>query len=217
MTLSDGNNRARTFSLSDLKASVQDRLAFLIDFYNEFARGFQVAELDFFNSLQFSKRLAKPGGYWDSVDYQLVRDQLLAAFDYLNHSGPQSATVSSWRAFMAHPTDNGWWVAHNGSINAGDQQARASGLYSKESIIEQIYINNAVHLVNDVQVVSLGDDLAPVLGPRSPATGILNKLFEPQQYNDGSDLAALSSQASMAINVGGVVGFAAFLLTLLPT
>ena len=116
-----------------LKTSISSRFDFLQAFYDVFAPGFGVAESDFFNYLQASRRLANLGGYWDSVDYRLVADALLAAFDYLNHNGPQSATVSSWIAFIEHPTDNDWWVAHNGSINAGDQQARASGLYSEKS------------------------------------------------------------------------------------
>ncbi len=201
-----------------LKTSLKSRLAFLQAFYDIFASGYQVAELDFFNYLQFSGRLDKRGGYWDSVDYRVVADALLAAFDFLNHQAFQSATVRSWLAFMAHPTDNGWWVAHNGSINAGDHQARASGLYSKETPVEQVFINNAVHVINDIQFVSqINDGLAYALGPRSPATGILNKIFDPQQYNDGSDLAALSFQEWVATNVGGVVGFGAFLSTLFPT
>ncbi len=225
VTLPDG----QTFSTNGtkgLKTNLNSRIDFLLAFYNRFAPGFEVAEYNFVKYLQDSGRLANLGGYWASVDYRLIADALLAAYDYLNHQAFQSTTVRDWLAFMAHPTDNGWWVAHNGSINAGDQQARASGLYSKESAVEQVFINNAVHVINDIQFVpQINDGLAYALGPRSPATGILNKIFDPQQYNDGSDIAALSLQATVATSdgamiggvIGAVVGLGAFLSTLFPT
>ena len=194
------------FSTNDLKTSSKIRIDFLLAFYNRFAPGYEVAEYDFAKYLYDSGRLNKQGGYWDSVDYRLIADALLAAFDYLHGLSYQSTTVRDWLALMLHPTDNGFWVAHNGSI--GDQQARASGLYSKETAVEQVYINNAVHTVNDVQFVTQGDDnpLAPLLGPRSPVTGILNKLFEPQQYSNQSDLVALSKEASVAASGGALAG-----------
>ena len=220
----------RTFSTNGpqgLKTNLNSRFDFLLAFYKIFAPGFGVAEFDFFNYLQNSGRLANLAGYWASVDYRVVVDALLAASDYLNHIASQSDTVSNWLTFMTHPTDNSWWVAHNGSINAGDQQARATGNYGKESIIEQVYINNAVHAINDIQFVSQGDynPVAIAFGPRSPVTGVLNKIFEPQQYNDQSDVRSLVLEENTVEIGGGLVGgvigagfgLGVFLSTLLPT
>jgi RHS repeat-associated protein len=196
----------QTYRLSDL-LNRNERRNFLAAFYNQFAAGYGTAELAFFDFLNKSGRLAG-SKYWDSVDYDLARDELVAAFDFLNHHSAQSTVVSAWLTFMAHPTNDSWWSAHNGSINAGDQEARASGLYRKESLAEQGFINETIHVINDIQFASQGNGnpLNYAFSPEAPTTGTLSSLFYPQQYNDTSDVDSFMLQGKVAIGAGAVAG-----------
>jgi RHS repeat-associated protein len=195
-----------TYSVQDLN-NLQTRRNFLVDFYDEFAHGYGTAELDFFKFLFNSGRLIG-SAYWNTVDDQLARDQLLAAFDFVNHTATQSSMVTNWLAFLSHPSNSGWWVAHNGSIDAGDQQARADGLYGKESWVEQHFINETIHVINQIQFVSQGSDnpLEPLFSPQGSTTGILSNIFYPKQYNDASTEQSFAFQGSTAATIGMVFG-----------
>ncbi len=206
VTLNVGNQH-RTYTISDL-SNVSKRRDFLNQFYQEFAPGYGTAELAFFDYLNISQRLNKHGGYWDYADDQLAIDELLAAYDFLNQHGAQDTVVSQWVAFMTHPSNDSWWVAHNGSINAGDQQARASGLYAKESAVEQHFINETVNVINTIQSVSQGSSnpLNDVFSPKSSSTGTLASLFYPQEYTDASDIGAFAKQAGIVGVAGSAMG-----------
>jgi RHS repeat-associated protein len=195
-----------TYNLNTIK-KVTLRESFLQDFYDEFAQGYGTAELAFFNFLLKSGRLLG-SAYWYSVDYQLARDQLLASFDFLNHALSQSFMVSNWLAFLAHPSNNGWWIAHNESIDAGDHQARADGLYEKESGIEQHFINETINVINQIQGVSQGsiNPLGALFSPQGPTTGTLSNIFYPKQYNDASTEASFGLQGETAGTVGMFFG-----------
>jgi RHS repeat-associated protein len=197
----------QTYSLGDILTDLNQRRNFLTEFYNVLATGFGVAELAFFDYLLKSGRLKDLEGYWNNVDYDLVRDQLLAAYDYLHNQGAQNPFVAHWLAFLAHPGDNAWWLAHNDSINAGDEQARADGVYEKENPVEQIFINQAVHVINDIQYVSqFNGNLSSWLGPRSPTTGNLAGSLDPQQNDAWTTGIALFRQGVVAGAVGGATG-----------
>ncbi len=115
--------------------------------------------------------------------------------------------MAHWLAFLAHPGDNAWWLAHNDSINAGDEQARADGVYEKENPVEQIFINQAVHVINDIQYVSqFNGNLSSWLGPRSPTTGNLAGSLDPQQNDAWTTGIALFRQGVVAGAVGGATG-----------
>ena len=155
--------------------------------------------------------MSKLGGYWDSVDDQLAIDEFLAAFDHLNHHSAQNPVISSWLSFLAHPSNDSWWVAHNGSIiNEGDHNARASGLYEKVSFIEQRFIDETVHVINTIQVISQGsiNPLNSLFSPKSSTTGFLADTFYPQDYHDASDIASFVTQAATAAGIGSIVGSA---------
>jgi len=204
------------YSLDKLKhGDPQTRLDFLRDFYNQFAPGWGKAEGDFVAYLVKTGRITGGDGYWDVADFDLLRDQLVAAYDMINHQAAQSTLVGNWMAFVRHPNNDGWWVAHNGSINAGDQQARASGLYSKESWLEQRFINEAVHVVNGVQWVLHGEyNPLAGLGPQSPATGIFTQMFYPSGHDDFSVATSFANQAGFAVSNGGIIGLGVFLWSL---
>lgn len=194
-----------TYNLDELK-NVTNRGAFLQAFYAKFAMAYETAELQFFNFLLTSHRLLY-STYWNSVDYLLIRDQLLAAYDFLHGLAAQSEQVASWITFLAHPSNNEWWAAHNGSINTGDRQARTSGLYAKESWVEQHFINETVNVLNGVQFVSDADPTtlaSNLFSPQNGTTGTLTKVFYPQQYNDASDITSFVVQGA-AVELGGTV------------
>jgi len=197
-----------SYSLGDILTNLNLRERFLMDFYSALAPGFGVAELDFFEYLLNSGRLKDLSGYWNSVDYDIARDQLLAAYDYLHHQGAQNPLVAHWLAFLTHPGDNAWWIAHNDSINAGDEQARADGVYEKENPVERIFINQAVHVINDIQYISEGNGnpFSGWLGPRSPVTGDLARLLDPQQNDPWTTGKALVVQGLVAGGVGAIGG-----------
>jgi hypothetical protein len=185
----------------------QRRLAFLSTFYSLFAPGYQTAEKDFLNYLQRSGRLDEKGGYWDVVDYDLIRDALLAAYDFLHGHAAQSGAIGNWLAFLSHHSNSGWWQAHNASIDAGDQQARAAGLYSKENPVEQVFINETINVLHSIQGISRGNNpISNILGPQSPVTGILTNLFYSPRSDPLSTAESLYNQGQVAVDTGGVVG-----------
>lgn len=195
----------RTYSLQDI-SDLQTRRSFLQDFYDEFAQGYGTAELAFFDFLNRTLRLSK-SVYWNTVDFQLARDQLLAAFDFLNQGLAQSSMVGNWLAFLAHPSNNGWWIAHDDSIDVADHQARADGLYGKESFVEQHFINETINVINEIQVVSQGSDnpLGTLFSPRNSTTGTLSTIFYPKAYTDASTEASFALQGTTAATVGFAV------------
>jgi hypothetical protein len=172
-----------------------------------FAPGYGQAELDFFNYLLRSGRLDDQNGYWSVVDFQLIRDQLLATFDSIDHQVAQSSLVSNWLAFMMHPGNNDWWTAHNGSIDAADQEARASGLYGKQSTIQQLFINETINVINGIQGGSSDFDfISTLFGPQVKTTGILASIFYPRQNNDAATTASILEQGLAAGAGAGLVG-----------
>ena len=194
----------KTYFITDL-ANLNQRRDFLSDFYHQFAPGYGTAELAFFDYLKRSQRFDKQGGYWDKGDDLLAIDEFLAAFDEINHRGAQNTIISHWLTFLAHPSNDSWWVAHNGSINAADQQARASGLYGKESFIEQRFINETVHVINTIQSLSQGSSpLNGLFSPKSLTTGTLASIYYPKEYTDASDLASFALQSATAAGIGGI-------------
>ena len=195
----------KTYFITDL-ANLNQRRDFLSDFYNQFAPGYGTAELAFFDYLKRSQRFDKQGGYWDKGDDLLAIDEFLAAFDELNHQGAQNTIISHWLTFLAHPSNDSWWVAHNGSINAADQRARASGLYGKESFIEQRFINETVHVINTIQSLSQGSNnpLNGLFSPKSSTTGTLASIYYPKEYTDASDTESFALQATTAAGIGGI-------------
>jgi len=193
------------YSLAELKKKVQSRKSFLQDFYTQFDPGYGNAELAFLNYLYKSGRLSG-STYWKTVDFDVMRDQLLAAYDELNRHKAQSGLVTGWLSFLAHPTSGSWWAAHNGSINAGDKSARADGLFAKESSIEQGFINETIHVLGDVQSLSNAPGIGSYFSPQSSGTATLTSWFYPQQYNDGSTGVSLVKQGFVAEGAGGIVG-----------
>jgi len=195
----------KEYFITDL-ANLVARRNFLSDFYNQFAPGYGTAELAFFDYLHTSHRFDKQGGYWDKGDDQLAIDEFLAAFDKLNLQGAQNTIISHWLIFLAHPSNDSWWVAHNGSINAADQRARASGLYSKESFIEQHFIDETVHVINTIQSISQGSSnpLNGLFSPKGSTTGTLASIYYPKEYTDASDLASFALQSAAAVGFGGI-------------
>ena len=196
----------KTYPLNQLKTSVTDRVTFLQLLYDQLANGYGNSEISFVNYLITSGRLHL-SAYWNSVDFQVIRDQLLAAYDFLHHLAGQSSLINNWLTFFAHPNTNGWWVAHNDSINAGDQQARTDGLYAKESGIEQDFINETIHVLGDVQYAAQSP-LSFLFDPRSSTTATLTSIFYPQQYNDfatGTSLFFQGVTASVGVAVVGTI------------
>ncbi len=207
VTLPQGSG-THTFTMSDLHNNPVDRILFLQDFYQEFAPGWGNAEIAFAEFLLKSKRLLL-SPYWQSVDFQLIEDQLMAAFDFLNGYTAQNGRVANWLAFMNHPTNNSWWEAHNASILTGDQQARANGLYAKESWTEQHFINEALNVINDIQFLSESDPTtlaSNLFSPKNGTTGTLSNIFYPQQYNDTADIESFAKQAATVETAGFVIG-----------
>ncbi|HVB23328.1 MAG TPA: RHS repeat-associated core domain-containing protein [Ktedonobacteraceae bacterium] len=191
------------YSLAELKKSVIERKNFLVDFYAQFDPGYGNAEEAFVNYLINCQRLTR-SGYWNTVDFDVMRDQLLAAYDKLNGHTSQSTQVSGWLTFLAHPSSSSWWAAHNGSIDAGDQLARADGLFAKESGVEQHFINETIHVLSAVQ--SLSDKGITYFSPQSSGTATLTSWFYPQQYNDSSTAFSLIKQAGAALVIGETTG-----------
>ncbi len=197
----------QTFTTTDLLNNPQDRLTFLTIFYEVFAPGYQTAEMDFLRYLQHSGRLDEKGGYWDVVDYDLIRDALLAAYDFLQGHAAQSGAIGDWLAFLSHHSNSGWWQAHNASIDAGDQQARAAGLYSKENPVEQAFINETINVLHSIQGASRGNTpISNILGPQSPATGILTSIFYPQRSDPVTTAESLYNEGQVAVDAGEVAG-----------
>jgi RHS repeat-associated protein len=191
------------YSLADLKNSVIERRNFLIDFYAQLDPGYGNAEIAFFNYLLNCQRLTR-SGYWNTVDFDVMRDQLLEAYDDLHDHTAQSTQVTGWLTFLAHPSSSSWWAAHNGSIDAGDRLARADGLFAKESFIEQHFINETIHVLSTVQ--SLSDKGIGYFSPQSTGTATLTSWFYPQQYNDSSTAFSLIKQAGAALVIGETTG-----------
>src|SRR5579885_1280322 len=95
----------QTYSLGDILTDLNQRRNFLIEFYNVLATGFGVAELAFFDYLLKSGRLKDLEGYWNIVDFDLARDELIAAFDFTHHLGFQqgqgvSSVINNWLTFL---------------------------------------------------------------------------------------------------------------------
>jgi len=210
------------------------RRQFLADFYAQFARGYDTAELGFFDYLLSSGRLRKVNGYWNFADFRLAVDQLMAAFDLLHHQSGQSRTIRLWIVFVENQSINRWWAAHNASIADADQQARDTGVYGAESPTEQAFINETVHVLGAIQNLTVSESfltswgahngfLGWLLGPQTGTTGFLTTTFYPHQYTDESTNNSLNGQEATAIKIGAgllgpigaVVAFGVFRLALL--
>jgi len=190
------------------------RRQFLADFYAQFATGYDTAELGFFDYLRRTHRLDKVNGYWNFADFRLAVDQLMAAYDLLNHQSGQSRTIRLWIGFVENQSINRWWAAHNASISDGDQQARDTGVYGAESPTEQTFINETVHVLGAVQNLTVSESfltswgahngfLGWLLGPQTGTTGFLTTTFYPHQYTDESTRNSLLGQAGAAYMKGG--------------
>lgn len=190
-----GKGPAHHYTLQELQNSPHERLLFLQDFYAKYAPGDGQAEEDFLTYLINSGRLGKKGGYWDTCDYDLMRDQLMAAFDMENHQVGQSGDVSNWIKFASKPSNSSWWTAHNASVDAADHQARVDGLYGKESWLEQRFIDETITVINDIPAAGMEN----AFSPQSKATGQLASLLYPQQYSDWSDALSFEKQASVGL------------------
>ena len=202
----------KTFNLNDLKTNPQARINFLVAFYAQFAPGWGQAELDFVRYLSTSGRITGGSKYWDVTDYEITRDQLLAAYEVLNSDAAQSRQVGNWMTFMAHHSNDSWWAAHNGSINAADQRAKANGLYGKESFLERRFINETVNVINSIQVASQGNSnpISGAFSPQTSNTGTLAGIFYPTHYDDASVAESFALQASAANLGGGPTGLGVF-------
>jgi hypothetical protein len=203
----------QTYSLGDILTDLNQRRNFLTAFYNVLAAGFGVAELAFFDYLRNSERFDNLGGYWNVVDFDLARDELIAAYDYIHHIGYQqgqglSSVINNWLTFLKTPTNNTWWAAHNGSIDAGDRQERSpGGLYRKESITEQLFINETINVLSNLQSLSQEDpNLSDMFSPKSSNTATLTAMFYPQQDNAVTTFGSFIKQSFFAGFVGATGG-----------
>jgi len=210
------------------------RRQFLADFYAQFAKGYEIAELGFFDYLLSSGRLRKVNGYWNFADFRLAVDQLMAAFDLLHHQSGQSRTIRLWIGFVENQSINRWWAAHNASIADADQQARDTGVYGQESPTEQSFINETVHVLEAIQNVTVLESFLSsggahnglfgwLMGPQMGTTGFFTNTFYPHQYTDestynsivGQEVAAIKIGATVLGPIGGGIAFGLFRLTLL--
>jgi RHS repeat-associated protein len=203
----------QTYSLGDILTDLNQRRNFLIEFYNVLATGFGVAELAFFDYLRNSRRLDDLAGYWNIVDFDLARDELIAAFDFTHHLGFQqgqgvSSVINNWLTFLKTPTNNTWWAAHNGSIDAGDRQERGpNGSYGRESATEQLFINETINVLSNIQSFSQEDpNLSYLFSPKSSTTGTLTSVFYPQQNNAVVTFGSFIKQSLFAGFVGATGG-----------
>lgn len=173
------------------------RLGLTQTFYSQFGLGYGfgmgvgygISQMDF-TRWETRRGVLEPetgSAWWQAVNGQVLRDMLEAHYLHsagLADCGGSTATVTTWLAYLAAPTPQSWYAAHNASILAGYRAYES--LARSEPVAERLMIANTLYrvLLAD-QMTGAPDLLIPVLGdPRGGAVALITGVasFYPSEY-----------------------------------
>ena len=99
--------------------------------------------------------------WWQGVDGELIGDMFGAGQQASSgESSSSDSNVQNWLNFMASPTTDGFWTAHNGSIFSAAHSAEGRTWFQEESGNEQVFINDVlVNLRDGTNLTSFVSDM----------------------------------------------------------
>ncbi|WP_067820377.1 hypothetical protein [Actinomadura kijaniata] len=129
--------------------------------------------------------------WWRAVNDRLLRDRAEAALVREDGGEPPSAGARAWAAFLAGPSPERWYRAHNSSVVAGylENEDLAAAELPAERLMINVTLSRVLYAHAMVAVPRLALGPLAALGPRlgDPRTGSVGMFLDlrnvfPQHY-----------------------------------
>ena len=166
--------------------TAEDRLAITESFYKDSAEGYGFGELYGFGQGQvdFTQWEVRRGAldpetgspWWRAVNGQLIRDMLEARYLHvagLSNCAGSNEAVDTWLAYLAQPSPQSWYLAHNRSIVLG--YLAYEDLAREESFTEQTVMVNTLFRVTLADQMVTSEEALPSVAsdPRGLAVALI--------------------------------------------